>query len=180
MATYEGDTNAYNENTLGGRVGAIALGTLVPAKAQYYYPRPPDYGYAYPPPDDRYGYGWTWNDCAPGWTVQGETVHPIKVPLAEDGVLGTAVHPCSERPTMFWAIRSRTTATGLASSDRSGKLIQSESVGGRAHESRCVRFIRRGGAAAYRNGDIDAVPRCACRARHQHLKVLCRSDRKTV
>src|SRR5262249_42165354 len=54
-----------------GCVGAIALSTLLPAKAQYYYPRPPDYGFDYPPPDDRYGYGWTWNDCPPGWTVQG-------------------------------------------------------------------------------------------------------------
>jgi hypothetical protein len=53
-----------------GCVGAIAFGTLVPANAQYYYPRPPDYGYTYPPPDDRYGYGWTWNDCPPGWTVR--------------------------------------------------------------------------------------------------------------
>ena len=59
-----------------GCVGAIALGTLVSAKAQYYYPRPPDYGYAYPPPDDRYGYGWTWNDCPPGWTVQGGNCVP--------------------------------------------------------------------------------------------------------
>jgi hypothetical protein len=61
-------------------VGAIALGTLVPAKAQYYYPRPPDYGYRYPPPDDRYGYGWTWNDCPPGWRVQGGNCAPYKGP----------------------------------------------------------------------------------------------------
>jgi len=59
-----------------GCVGAIALGTLVPAKAQYYYPRPPDYGFASPPPDTRYGYGWTWNDCPPGWTVQGGNCVP--------------------------------------------------------------------------------------------------------
>ena len=64
-----------------GCVGAIALGTVVPAKAQYYYPRPPDYGFAYPPPDDRYGYGWTWNDCPPGWTVQGGNCAPYKGPI---------------------------------------------------------------------------------------------------
>jgi hypothetical protein len=37
-----------------GCVGAIALGTLVPAKAQYYpppdYGPPPGYGYNYAPP----------------------------------------------------------------------------------------------------------------------------------
>src|SRR5262249_9708346 len=65
-----------------GCVGAIALGTLAPAKAQYYYPRPPDYGYAYPPPDDRYGYGWTWNDCPPGWTVQDGNCAPYRGPAA--------------------------------------------------------------------------------------------------
>ncbi len=66
-----------------GCVGAIALDTLVPAKAQYYPPpRPPDYGYNYPPPDDRYGYGWTWNDCPPGWTVQGGNCAPYKGPVA--------------------------------------------------------------------------------------------------
>jgi hypothetical protein len=59
-----------------GCVGAIALGTLVPAKAQYYSPQPPDYGFASPPPDTRYGYGWTWNDCPPGWTVQGGNCVP--------------------------------------------------------------------------------------------------------
>ena len=64
-----------------GCVGAITLGTLVGAKAQYYYPRPPDYGYNYPPPDDRYGYGWTWNDCPRGWPVQGGSCVPYKGPV---------------------------------------------------------------------------------------------------
>src|SRR5262249_32420931 len=59
-----------------GCVGAIALGTLMPAKAQYYYPRPPDHDFAYPSPDTRYGYGWTWNDCPLGWTVQGGNCVP--------------------------------------------------------------------------------------------------------
>jgi len=64
-----------------GCVGAITLGTLVATKAQYYYPRPPDYGYNYPPPDDRYGYGWTWNDCPRGWPVQGGSCVPYKGPV---------------------------------------------------------------------------------------------------
>ena len=64
-----------------GCVGAIALGTLVRAEAQYYYPRPPDYAYDYLPPDDRYGYGWTWNDCPRGWTVQGGNCAPYGGPV---------------------------------------------------------------------------------------------------
>jgi hypothetical protein len=64
-----------------GCVGAITLGTFVATKAQYYYPRPPDYGYNYPPPDDRYGYGWTWNDCPRGWAVQGGNCVPYKGPV---------------------------------------------------------------------------------------------------
>jgi hypothetical protein len=62
-------------------VGAIALSTLVPANAQYYYPRPPDYGFNSPSPDYRYGYGWTWNDCPPGWTVQGGNCAPYQGPV---------------------------------------------------------------------------------------------------
>jgi hypothetical protein len=62
-------------------VGAITIGALVPAKAQYYLPRPPDYGYNSPPPDDRYGYGWTWNDCPRGWTVQGANCAPYRGPI---------------------------------------------------------------------------------------------------
>jgi hypothetical protein len=78
----EGDTTRIRRILLtAGCVGAIALRTLVPAKAQYYYPRPPDYGYDYPPPDYRYGYGWTWNDCPPGWTVQGGNCAPYKGPV---------------------------------------------------------------------------------------------------
>jgi hypothetical protein len=77
-----------------GCVGAIALGTLVPAKAQYYYPRPPDYGFASPPPDTRYGYGWTWNDCPPGWTVQGGTACPT------DGALGAVLAESGGGPLM--------------------------------------------------------------------------------
>jgi hypothetical protein len=78
----EGDTMRIRRILLtAGCVGAIALGTIVPAKAQYYYPRPPDYGYDYPPPDYRYGYGWTWNDCPPSWTVQGGNCAPYKGPV---------------------------------------------------------------------------------------------------
>jgi hypothetical protein len=101
-----------------GCVGAIALGTVVPAKAQYYYPRPPDYGFAYPPPDDRYGYGWTWNDCPPGWTVQGGNCAPYKGPIGGGWRTWNGHRPVGT-PTMFWATQSHTTATGLAADDGS-------------------------------------------------------------
>jgi hypothetical protein len=71
-----------------GFVGAIALGTLVPAKAQYYPPPPgygpppPGYGYDYPPP--RYGYrsypGADPNGCPPGYSLQGGNCAPYKGP----------------------------------------------------------------------------------------------------
>jgi len=71
---------------------------------------------------------------------------------------------------------------GLATPDWAGRLIQLESVGGRAHESQCIRIVWSGGDAAYRNGGIDAFSRHAFRERHWHLKVLrrYRSNRKTV
>jgi hypothetical protein len=50
--------------------------------------------------------------------------------------------------------------------------IQLESVGGRAHESRCIRFVWSGGGAAYRNRRTDAFSRGAFAQRHRHLKVL--------
>src|SRR5215510_9545316 len=81
-------------------VGAIALGTLVPAKAQYYYPRPPEYGFNYPPPDDRYGYGWTWNDCPPGWPVQGGNCAPYKGPVG--GGWRTYRRPVGHRPGYYY------------------------------------------------------------------------------
>jgi len=49
---------------------------------------------------------------------------------------------------------------------------QSESVGGRAHESGCIHFVWSGGGAAYRNGGADAFSRRAFAQRHRHLKVL--------
>jgi hypothetical protein len=59
-----------------GCVGAIALGTLVPAKAQYYYPPP---GYGGPPPG--YGYrGADPNGCPPGYTLQGGNCAPYRGP----------------------------------------------------------------------------------------------------
>ena len=60
------------------------------------------------------------------------------------------------------------------------ELIQLKSVGGRAHESQCVRFVWSGGDAAYRNGRTDAFSRHAFREQHWHLKVLRRYNRKTV
>ena len=55
-------------------------------------------------------------------------------------------------------------------------------VGGRAHESQCIRIVWSGGDAAYRNGRTDAFSRYAFRERHWHLKVLrrCGSHRKTL
>ena len=70
---------------------------------------------------------------------------------------------------------------GLPIPDWSDRLIQSESVGGRAHESQCIRFVWSGAGTAYRDGGADAFSRHAIRDRHWHPKVLwCRSDRKTV
>jgi hypothetical protein len=60
----------------------------------------------------------------------------------------------------------------LATPDWFGKLIQLESVGGRAPESRCIHFAWRGGGVAYRNGGADAFSRRAFDQRHWHLKVL--------
>src|SRR6516162_8802370 len=79
-----------------GCVGAIALGMLVRAEAQYYYPRPPDYAYDYPPLDDRYGYGWTWNDCPRGGRCRAETVRPTKVRSAEGGIPGTVARTVTQ------------------------------------------------------------------------------------
>jgi hypothetical protein len=61
---------------------------------------------------------------------------------------------------------------GLAIPDWCGRLFKSESVGGRAHESQCIRFVWSGGLAAYRNGGADAFSRYSARERHWHLKVL--------
>jgi len=55
-------------------IGAVAIGTLTPANAQYYPPQ----GYSpLPLPGDdgaagfRYYHHLTWDGCPPGWTVQG-------------------------------------------------------------------------------------------------------------
>jgi integrase len=50
--------------------------------------------------------------------------------------------------------------------------IQLESVGGRAHESQCIRFVWSRGGSAYRNRGADAFSRGAFAQRHRHLKVL--------
>jgi hypothetical protein len=58
-------------------IGAVAVETLAPVHAQYYYP-PPGYGNGY---GYRYGYGYrTPNGCPPGWTVQGGNCAPYKGP----------------------------------------------------------------------------------------------------
>jgi len=58
-------------------IGAVALETLVPVHAQYYYPPPPNYS----PPPPGYGYGYqTGNGCPPGYTVQGGNCAPYRGP----------------------------------------------------------------------------------------------------
>ena len=83
---------ANNENTFGvGCVGTIALGALVHAKAQYYTPRPPDYGYAYPTVTD--GLGMT---ARPVGRCRVETARPTEVRLVEDGAPGTAARSVTQ------------------------------------------------------------------------------------
>jgi hypothetical protein len=60
----------------------------------------------------------------------------------------------------------------LATPDWSDRLNQSESVGGRAHESQCIRFVWSSGGTAYRDGGADAFSRHAIRDRNWHPKVL--------
>jgi hypothetical protein len=50
--------------------GAVAVETLAPAHAQYYYRPPPGYGYGYP----------TYNGCPPGYTIQGGNCAPYQGP----------------------------------------------------------------------------------------------------
>jgi hypothetical protein len=71
---------------------------------------------------------------------------------------------------------------GLATPDWCDRLIQLESVGGRAPEAQCIRFVWNGGSAAFRNGGADAFARYAFCERHWQLKVLRhqRRNRKTV
>jgi hypothetical protein len=54
-------------------IGAVAIGTLTPANAQYY--PPPGYSPLPLPGDNgesgfRYDHHLTWDGCPPGWTVQ--------------------------------------------------------------------------------------------------------------
>src|SRR5271157_648604 len=61
---------------------------------------------------------------------------------------------------------------GLATPDWCDKLVQSEPVGGRAHETQCIWFVWSGSSAAYRNGGVDAFSRDAFRRRCWQLEVL--------
>jgi hypothetical protein len=61
---------------------------------------------------------------------------------------------------------------GIATPDWGDKLIQSEQVGGRAHETQCICFVWSGGGAAYRNGGADGFSRDAFRRRCWQLEVL--------
>jgi hypothetical protein len=60
----------------------------------------------------------------------------------------------------------------VATSDWCDKLIQSEQVGGRAHEPQCIGFVWCCGDAAYRNGGADGFSRDAFRRRCWQLEVL--------
>jgi hypothetical protein len=77
----------------------------------------------------------------------------------------TAV-PLGRRAAILFA------SLGIATLDWGVKLIRSEQVGGRAHESQCIRFVWGGGGAAHRSGGTDAFSRHAFRERHWHPKVL--------
>jgi hypothetical protein len=66
----------------------------------------------------------------------------------------------------FWPLAGSAPSSRLAALDWFGKVIQLESVGGRAHESQCIRFVWSGGGAAYRNGGTDAFLRRAFAQRH--------------
>jgi hypothetical protein len=98
----EGDTMRTTRILLAiGCFVAIALGTLVSAKAQYYYP-PPNYGpppgyggpppgYGGPPP----GYGYrTYNGCPPGYTIQGGNCAPYQGPVGGGYYRGADPNGC--------------------------------------------------------------------------------------
>jgi hypothetical protein len=61
---------------------------------------------------------------------------------------------------------------GIATPDRGDKLIQSEQVGGRAHEPQCIRFVWCCGGPTYRDGGADGFSRDAFRRRCWQLEVL--------
>jgi hypothetical protein len=56
-----------------GLIGSIAIGTAVPAAADWYGRHHRYYNY--------YGGGGTWNGCRPGWTVQGGVCKPYQGPV---------------------------------------------------------------------------------------------------
>jgi len=55
-----------------GLIGTIAVGSAVPAAADWYYGHHHRYY--------NYGGGGTWNGCRPGWTVQGGVCKPYQGP----------------------------------------------------------------------------------------------------
>ena len=56
-----------------GLIGTIAVGTVVPAAADWYGRHHRYYNY--------YGGGGTWNGCRPGWTVRGGVCKPYQGPV---------------------------------------------------------------------------------------------------
>jgi hypothetical protein len=96
---------------------------------------------------------------------------------ATTSVLSRNYHPKSRvcvAPSLGQGMWGGGLATGhfrAATPDWAGRLIQLESVGGRAHESQCIRIVWSGGDAAYRNGSTDAFSRHAFCERHWQLKV---------
>ena len=85
----------------------------------------------------------------------GRRVSEISSGLLPSGQLfkafvgATLVHTAARRRLIF----------GLATPEWCDRLIQLESVGGRAHEAQYIRFVWSGDGAAYRNGGVVAFSR---------------------
>jgi len=68
--------------------------------------------------------------------------------------------------------KSGASFNGVATPDWGDKLIQSEQVGGRAHEAKCNRVVWSCGGGAYPNRRGDAFARDGFQYRRWQIKVL--------
>ena len=85
------------------------------------------------------------------------------------------LHPMRRHPRRREAAdghRKSGPAGWVATLDWRDKLIQSEQVGGRAHEAQSIRLVWSCGGAAYRNGGANAFSRDAFRRRRWQFEVL--------